>query len=482
MIKLKQPLIINIPIRVLITTLLWLVARETFATSVITNVTVIDAVNGIKTAQNVLFKEDEIVAVQAANIPYSATKQIDGKDKFLIPGLWDNHVHMTYDKRFTDIMPTLFLSYGVTSVRDTGGIMSQIKPVVDKLRAPGFIGPRIFFSGPLLDGHNPVYDGIEKKKLGIPNRTVDEAKKNVALLKEQGVDFIKIYEMVSPEVFTALVDAANEHNLPIDSHVPLSMKASVAGASVDSMQHLRNVEMDCTDNAEQLLKERLDILQSNSEDPGFILRSSLHRLQQKKAIENYSEAHCNKTLTALSSTQQVPTLRLNGFLRYQPFLRKDWKTSLDVLPEAVRQEWGYLEKELSKYPVSALEGELALANWSLFMTGLMHSANIPIAAGTDTPIGFGIPGYSLHSELEMLVRAGMSPLEALRAATVRGAEFFSLDEKLGTIEAGKKADMVLLSKNPLEDITHTREIVGVISKGMYRSADTLAELIETHQE
>ena len=118
----------------------------------ITNVTVIDAVNGVRENQTVVLDGDEIIAIQAAQEPVSAATIIDASGQYLIPGLWDFHVHLTYDERFTESMPALFLSYGITSVRDTGGLMQNVLPVVDAMRAKGAIAPRVFFAGPLLDG------------------------------------------------------------------------------------------------------------------------------------------------------------------------------------------------------------------------------------------------------------------------------------------------------------------------------------------
>ena len=109
--------------------------------------------------------------------------------------------------------------------------------------------------------------------------------------------------------------------------------------------------------------------------------------------------------------------------------------------------------------------DTTFAVWSLHLVDLMHQAGVPVGAGTDTPIGFAAPGYSLHSELEMLVRAGLTPMDALEAATVRPAEFFRMSDELGTLEEGRLADLVLLSANPLDDITNTRSIEAVISKG-----------------
>lgn len=209
----------------------------------ISNVTVIDAVSGERPGQTVLVDGDRIVAVGASNSIFfsGADEVIDGSGKFLIPGLWDMHVHLTFDERFTATMPEMFIRYGITSVRDTGGLMEKLAPVVERMRAQGAVAPRVFFSGPLLDGATVVYDGIDAPEIAVPNPQAGTARTRVAELKSQGVDFIKIYEMVSPGVFAALVEAAGTHGLPIAAHVPLSMRASTAGPHVNSMEHLRNV-------------------------------------------------------------------------------------------------------------------------------------------------------------------------------------------------------------------------------------------------
>lgn len=234
----------------------------------ITNVTTIDAVNGVRHNQNVIFDGDEITTVTSSGTESAAARTIDGTGKFLIPGLWDFHVHLTFDDNFTESMPALFLSYGITSVRDTGGLMHKLLPVVEDMRSKDSVAPRVFFSGPLLDGEFVVYDGESRPKIGIRNATPDEARAAIADLKAQGVDFIKIYEMVSPAVFDAMVKTANELGLPIDSHVPLSMRARVAGPYVDSIEHLRNIEMDCTGSAAELHETRLELLKNPHGLPG----------------------------------------------------------------------------------------------------------------------------------------------------------------------------------------------------------------------
>lgn len=445
----------------------------------ITNVTVIDAANGVRVNQTVIFDGDEIVAVQAAGSEILVAKTIDGNGKYLIPGLWDFHVHLTYDDRFTDSMPAEFLSYGITSVRDTGGLMHKMLPVVAKMREEGALAPRVYFAGPLLDGKYVVYDGDSRPEIGTRNATPAEAEALVAELANQGVDFIKIYEMVSPAVFEALVAAANELGLPIDSHVPLALRASTAGAVVDSIEHLRNIEMDCAADAPELHETRLGILNNPDGLSGYALRSSLHSLQRLPAIANYDEARCDRTLDALQATTQVPTLRLLALRKAPPYLRADWPEALQRIPANVSTAW---QQEVSQLINSDEEVDLTFADWGLFLTGRMHDRGIPVAAGTDTPIFLAAPGYSLHSELAMLVRAGLTPLEAIASATIRPAEFFSIQDETGTIDVGKKADLLLLNANPLDDIDNTRSVAAVVSKGRYLTREELLLAVQQSQE
>jgi hypothetical protein len=431
----------------------------------ITNVTVIDAVNGVREHQTVIFDGDEIVAVESGEAATAVANSIDGSGKYLIPGLWDFHVHLTYDDRFTETMPELFLSYGITSVRDTGGLMHKILPVVEKMRAEGALAPRVFFAGPLLDGNFVVYDGVSRPEIGARNATPDDARAMIAELKSQGVDFIKIYELVTADVFAAMVEAANDLELPIDSHVPLSMRASTAGPNVDSIEHLRNIELDCASNAPELHETRLEALRNPENLSGYELRASLHSLQRLPAISNYDEERCDRTISSLQSTTQVPTLRLNGLSLVPPYTRDDWQDALSRIPEDAREDWSAVSKE-RPFDASDTNGDfLKFAEWSIFLVNRMHESGVPIAAGTDTPIALSVPGYSLHSELEMLVRAGLSPLEAIGAATVKPAEYFSLQKEMGSIDVGKRADMVLLDADPLVDISNSKRISAVISKG-----------------
>ncbi len=443
----------------------------------IQNVTVIDAEHGVRTARTVVVRDGRITSVQETGEGVRAADVVDGTGHYLIPGLWDFHVHLTYEPRLTDAMPALFLNYGVTSIRDTGGLLERVAPVVGAMRAEGAIAPRVFFSGPLMDGEFVVYDGSNgSTPLGISNPDPATARANMARLAEAGVDFVKIYEMVTPEVFEVLVEEAGARGLPIDAHVPLSMRARDVGPSIQSLEHLRNIEMDCTATADAAVARRRELLANHDRLTGAALRSQLHRAYRIPSISAYDEEACRKVFGSMMGTIQVPTLRITALALQPPYTRQDWDSLLAKLPEEVAAEW----RVVADNDHAAAPRDLTFPYWTLSMTNEMYEAGIPIGAGTDTPIALAAPGYSLHSELEMLVRAGLPPIEALRAATLRPAEFFGLENEMGTIEAGQLADLVLLSGNPLEDITATRSVVAVVTKGQLLTRSELNELVSAN--
>ena len=442
----------------------------------LTHVTVIDAVNPVRRNQTVLIDDGRIIDIVDSNTAPEApaSQKIDASGQYLIPGLWDFHVHFTFDKRFTDAMAGLFLYHGITNVRDTGGLLEDLLPVVDTLRSAGSNAPNIWYSGPLLDGKDVVYDGVNFPGLGIANPTPEAARANIAEIHAAGASFLKIYEMVTPEVFAAIVDEAGLRNLPIDGHVPLSMRARDVAPQVQSLEHLRNYEMDCVSDPELWLAARQAELANVANEPGNVLRSRLHTLQRLTAIIAEDPAVCAETTEALKATITVPTLRMNSMDLYVPFARDDFDRAMDLIPASVSEEWRAARDALA---ASEEAVDTTFAEWSLRRTGELHLAGAPIAAGTDTPIGWSIPGYSLHTELEQYVEVGMTPIEALHSATVKPAEFFGLENEMGQIKAGAVADAVLLNANPLEDITATRSVEAVINRGVLLTREQLNQLV-----
>jgi len=156
------------------------------------------------------------------------------------------------------------------------------------------------------------------------------------------------------------------------------------------------------------------------------------------------------------------------------YTHADWRETLELVPEGAQEDW---KESTDAWFSSDEHGDTTVAEWSLALVGRMHAQGVPIGAGTDTPIAYGLPGYSLHTELERLVEAGLTPLEAIESATVRPAEFLLLQDKMGTIEAGKRADLVLLNADPLQNISNTRTVVTVVSKGVVLGREQLDEAL-----
>ncbi len=429
----------------------------------IENVHVVDPVSGLTENRQVLVEDGTIAAVADASAQLALNTQVerfDGKGRYLMPGLWDMHVHFVYDPTLSHEMADLFLDYGITSVRDTGGDIAQLADLRSALPWPK---PNIYISGPLLDGKFVVYDGTDPSRppLGTGVAASGAADDTVAALKEAGADFIKIYELVQPETYEALAAAARKRDLPIASHVPLMMTADSAGPLADSMEHLRNIELACASNWQELLAQRQIRIRNFTEGLGYALRASLHGDQRVPAIKRYDEARCNTVLDTLTSTIQVPTLRLNTLSHLRPFERADWPAALAQLPEVTQIAWRARIDGLQR----TLPVDPTFSQWSIFLIERLLARGVPIGAGTDTPIGLGIPGYSLHTELEFLVQSGMTPQQALYAATVTPAEFFRMADTSGRVTLGMRADLVLLGDNPLADIRHSRSVEAVMLAG-----------------
>jgi hypothetical protein len=228
------------------------------------------------------------------------------------------------------------------------------------------------------------------------------------------------------------------------------------------MEHFRNIELDCASDHEALHKIRRELLMNPAGLSGYALRSSMHELQRMPAIRSLDEDRCDYVLSKLTDTIQVPTAGLNTILLNSMYERDDWSEALSYMPEDVREEWQHAPDWL---PADKANRDTTFARYTMNMIKRMNAAGVPIGAGTDTPIAQAIPGYSLLNELEILVTAGLTPLEAIAAATLRPAEFLSLQDQMGTIDVGKVADLVLLHADPLEDINNIRKIAAVISQG-----------------
>lgn len=449
----------------------------------IENIAIIDVDKGIKEHQTIIVKDGKIFQITPTKELQLSEKNtvIDGSGKFMIPGLWDTHVHFSYIEELAPSMLDLFLAYGITSVRDTGGDIDFVNKWKKESLANPTDAPRVMVAGPLLDGMPNVYDGSDPghPPLSVGLQTIEEVKNEINELEGQGVDFLKAYEMLTPEQFSVITKLGKEKGLKVTGHVPLSMDViSASNAGLNSMEHLRNLELSCASNAEELLKQRKKIFSSRRKDKGAILRSRIHAEQRKIALKNYDENKAKEVLKVLAKNQtwQIPTLALSTGRTRRYFDRADWQENFKYLPESIEQTWKKNISAFSKIEVS--EFNIEYSNWLINMTGNIHNSGIEIMAGTDTPIFFLTPGLSLHEELVMLVEAGLSPIEALKTATINPAKYFNLENELGVIKEGNWADLVILDANPLENINNTKLINAVIKQGKYFNRNKLDKILD----
>ena len=440
---------------------------------VIENVTLIDAGNPIREDMTVIVDGEEIISINKSNIGKTILLHddivVDGRDKFVIPGLWDAHVHLTFIPELDyETAYSLFLMNGITSIRDTGAILNNLKPAIAFAKKNPLKTPRLFYSGPLLDGTPSVYKGTEP---GYPELSVEinEDTNLTALVNnliEQEVSFLKTYEMLSEEIFINLLKISEEKNLKVTGHIPLGIDFFKAvDNGLDGMQHIRNLELACTKDSAEGLSKRLLLLENIESIPGSALRSKIHQVQRYSSIEDFDEDRCMKVIEhlVLNKVFQTPTLTINTVGSKRFFANEQWQGTYKFLPNVVKNRWLKDSEFMSQQPLN--DSYKTYQDWSMKMVGLFNKQGVKILAGTDTPIGFLTPGFSLHKELELLVESGLTPLQALRAATITPAEFFNLEDKMGTVEVGKFADLVILNNNPLNDIKHTQDIYAVILKG-----------------
>ncbi|MEM6765558.1 MAG: amidohydrolase family protein [Bacteroidota bacterium] len=454
---------------------------SSFPSLLIQDVHVWDAVSGLRKHQSVLLEGNTITAVGdigTISLPRN-TEQINGEGKYLIPGLWDAHVHLIFDKAVSPAMFDLFIYNGITSVRDTGGHLEEVLPWRNKARQNPDKYPRMMVAGPLIDGRNRVYDGssVFNPDLAVGISTEDEAVAVVETMDSASVDLLKAYEMLSPEVFHTILKEAEKKGYVVTGHVPLSMDVTEAShAGLRSMEHLRNMSMACSESWQELLTERQELLAEGKNTAGAILRRNLHSRQRYRALASQDSLRTQEVLSVLAANQtwQIPTAALNTSSIDRLYAQEGWQENFAFLPTEARDKWLENAQRFAENPVDS--NRVNYANWTLDMIKKINDADIGLMAGTDTPIFYLTPGFSLHEELERFVRAGLSPEEALEAATLRPAQYFEMEGELGSISSGKIADLVLLNANPLENIRNTTNIAAVVKNGNYMDRAELDEL------
>lgn len=450
---------------------------------IITNISIIDAEDGKRTNQTVVILGNKIEWIGDASqqLNYIATKTVDGSGKYLIPGLWDAHVHLTYEPELGLKIYDLLLANGVTSIRDTGGYLDELEPYRVKAAEDSINVPRIKVAGPLLDGEPVVYDRANPGRpgLGVAVPSIEAAKTQIDRLDSAGVDLLKAYELLRPDVYLGLMQYAKEKDLIVTGHIPLSMDLiEASNAGLRSVEHLRNLEMACATDAEELLLMRNQLLENEEGLKGYALRSKIHSAQRNYAIQNEDPDRKKAVFEALrrNNTWQVPTLTILASWKNRLFENEEWVATFDYLPENMKARWANLALEVTALPIDS--NKIEFADWGFRTVKELSDAKVGLMAGTDAPIFLLTPGFSLHKELKLLANCGLSNLEVLASATTKPAEYFGMQAELGTIESGKLADLVILNADPLLDIANTQKIEAVIRNGYLHDRAALDQKLQ----
>ena len=419
---------------------------------VIRDVTVIDATGApARPHMSVVVAGRKITAIGRASsiaVPKGAAV-LNGSGKFLSPGLWDMHVHL-WEKQ---PLFSLYIANGITGVRDMGSDFTQTTQWRKHITAGKLTGPTIITSGPAVTGSN-----LSPGKLTVLRVTTPPDGENAAnQLDDQDVDFITILSNVPHDAYISLAHRARILRLPFAGDVPDSVSMEEAiDARQRSMEHLFLVLLACS-------SEEYDLRRNPSEITAAKLYETYDPRKAKALFQRFVRF----------DVWQVPTLTFRQRIDLIGIERLTTDQRLKYIPASIRTTWDDVKK-ISPNDLEAGKRDFAKC---LELVAAMHAAGVPILAGTDTGDPWVLPGFALHDELALLVRAGMTPLEAIQTATLNPARFLGLEATQGTIQKGKLADLILLNANPLIDIQNTQKIDAVILKGRLLNRHDLNNLL-----
>ena len=423
---------------------------------------VVDVATGkIQSDMTVVIAGKRIARVSPSNRTTPPTgRVINATGQYLIPGLWDMHTHVYFDGTAaagTDLILPLLLANGITGIRDMGSELEAVLQARAAVAAHQLVGPRLVVCGPMLDGPKSPY------KASIAITTAEDGRKAVDQLKARGVDFIKVQSLVPREAYFAIAAEAKAVGLPLDGHVPDAIRATEAvTAGQRTFEHLIGI-FEASSTAED------GYVAGQEKSPG-------------RFLETYAparEAAIIRLLAAHPQVWQCPTL---FWERGQWLVDSiNWRQDPELVYAGrswVEQRWPKAQTGIAHtLDTEPLPIRARFVTHELEIVRKLHAAHVGFLAGTDTPAGVDLlPGISLHLELQHFMAAGFTPLEALQTATLNPARFYHRLQDFGSVQAGRLADLVLLSANPLDDIANTRRIVAVLADGQYHSRQDLDKL------
>jgi hypothetical protein len=421
---------------------------------VLTNVSVIDCTGApVKPGMSVVISGGRIRSLGKSGtvtVPAGA-RVVDATGKYLIPGLWDMHVHWYH-------APTLpvFIANGVTGVRIMAGFPVHLR-WRHEIDEGTLLGPRLVLAGPIVDGPNPVWpDSLKAASDG-------DGRLAVRTIGDAGYDCVKVYHLLSRAAYLGVAAEANRRGLPLVGHVPFDVSAAEASAAGQrSIEHLSGVALACSIRETELRRNLLAANQTEAAPPRVLLRFEIQAEESRDPDKAASLFSC----FVKNGTWHVPTLAVRQSHAMLQAHKEASDPRLRYLSSSLRERWeNRRAATFKKLGPAEFDNFRATLRNSLDIVNSMHHAGVQLLAGTDTGALDCYPGFSLHEELELLVQAGLTPLEALQTATFNPARFLNRTKDMGTVERGKWADLVLLDANPLDDIRNTRRIYAVVCRG-----------------
>jgi imidazolonepropionase-like amidohydrolase len=350
----------------------------------------------------------------------AADNVINLTGKYIIPGLFDMHAHVanvrknSYNQSESEYMLRMLLTHGVTTVRNTGGPTEQSVALRENVSEGKIVGPQIFTAGQLLNTPQVPIPFVEKQV-----QTEQDVRQEVRNQVATGVDYIKLYVGLSPELVKAAINEAHSNGIKIIGHLYLTSWTDAANLGIDALTHGIPVSPFLLSEANQQ-----KFLEAGDHPFNHFLWLDLVDLNGPE-INEMMEALVNNDIPV------DPTLGI-----YEAMIKEEPQNQ-------------YLWPKV------------------LQLTKMLYDNGVTILSGTDIPNFDLVPGSSLHHELEILVEAGISPLEVIKIATRNGAQALGIENDVGTIEPGKQADMIILSDNPVDEISNTKKIEAVINNGQF---------------
>jgi imidazolonepropionase-like amidohydrolase len=434
----------------------------------IANVTVVDVAAGrVTPGQVVTIDDGRITAVSGGPAPAAATT-VDGEGAFLMPGLWDNHVHFGGGDALAaenQALLPLYLAHGVTAVRDAAGDLSaQVLDWRSRVAAGTLQGPTIFTSGPKLEGYQSIWPG------DIEVGTEAEVRAALDGLQARRVDFVKITDnTLPPDLYLFALAETTRRGLITSAHVPGALTLDqVSEAGLDSIEHMSYLLRAGAPREAALAAA----VKAGTMTPAAAVEETMATFDAAVALATYKRL-------AARGTHVTPTLNGSRILAYLD--RDDHANDayLQYLGAGLQATYkGRVDRAAADDAV-AVERRHARYEKSATLVPLLREAGVRLLAGTDAGFlnSFNYPGIGLHDELAVLVSAGLTPREALAASVLNGPAFLR-QEGYGAVVPGAVADLVLLRRNPLEDISATRGIAGVVARGAWLDRTALDGLLD----